>query len=39
MMKNVSSSQFTVMASMIEYAYQHFDDQPSLEQMVPQGWV
>jgi AraC family transcriptional regulator of adaptative response/methylated-DNA-[protein]-cysteine methyltransferase len=33
MMKNVSSSQFTVMASMIEYAYQHFDDQPSLEQM------
>ncbi|MBJ9984104.1 methylated-DNA--[protein]-cysteine S-methyltransferase [Acinetobacter sp. S40] len=32
-MKNLSSSQFTVMASMIEYAYQHFDDQPTLEQM------
>lgn len=33
MMKNLSSSQFSVMASMIEYAYQHFDDQPTLEQM------
>ncbi|RKG32399.1 methylated-DNA--[protein]-cysteine S-methyltransferase [Acinetobacter guerrae] len=32
-MKNLSSSQFAVIASMIEYAYQHFDDQPSLEQM------
>lgn len=32
-MKYLSSSQFSLIADMIEYAYQHFEDQPSLEQM------
>ena len=38
-MKKLSSRQFDVMAHMIEYLYQHLDDQPSLEQVALQaGW-